>query len=164
MKIVRVVAYAACVIAGVVGCQSASNKRSISMCMEDSMSRILPTLLESAVSDPALTRKDPFIMRQGGIKNETTLISNECVEKLASQFAAGLSSSGLARFVPSDSSVQGDRPLAPTAAWVGKLVQKDGTAKDGRSWHEFTLTISIVDIATGERLWRDERCVRIAHN
>ena len=163
MKIVRVVACAACVIAGIVGCQSVSNKRSISMYMEDSMLRIFPTLLESAVSDPALTSKDPFIMRQGWIKNETTLISNECVEKLASQFAGGLSSSGLVRFVPSDGSMQGGRSLTPTAAWVGKLVQKDGTAKDGRSWHEVTLTISIVDIATGERLWRDERCVRIEH-
>ena len=163
MKIIRVIACAACLIADIVGCQSASNKRSISMYMEDSLSRILPTLLESAVSDSGLTCKAPFIMRQGRIKNETTSISNECVEKIASQFAAGLSSSGLVRFVPSDGSMQDGRLLAPTAAWVGKLLQKDGTAKDGRSWHEFTLTISIVDIATGERLWRDERCVRIEH-
>ena len=163
MKIIRSVACAACVMAGIVGCRSASKERSVLMAMEDSVSKLLPTLIESAVSDPGLTGNGPFVMRQGLIRNETTSISNEYLEKLSSRFAAGLLSSGGSRFVPSDSSVQGGKTLAPTAVWDGKLVQKDSRAKDGRFQHEFTLTISIVDITTGEHLWRDEGCVRIEH-
>ena len=163
MKIVRFAACAVCVIAGIVGCQSASKEHSTLMYMEDSVTRLLPSFLESAVADSSLTYKGPLVMRQGRVRNETTSIGNECVEKFGEQFAAGLSKCGVARFVPSGSGEQGGKTLVPTATWEGKLVQKDSRANDGRFQHELTLTISIVDITTGENLWHDERCIVITH-
>ena len=163
MKTIRVLACAVCVIAGLVGCQSASKERVTLTYMEDSVTELLPSFLESAVSDSGLTSNGPLIMRQGGIRNETTSIGNECVEKLASRFAAGLSKCGVARFVPSESGEQGGRMLFPTAAWKGKLVQRDSHSKNGWFRREFTLTISIVDLKCGENLWQDERCIVITH-
>jgi len=163
MKTIRVLACAVCVIAGLVGCQSASKERVTLTYMEDSVTELLPSFLESAVSDPGLTSNGPLIMRQGGIRNETTSISNECVENFAERFSAELSKCRVARFVPSESGEQGGRMLAPTAAWKGKLVQKDSRVEDGRFRHELTLTISILDITTGEKLWQDERCIAIIH-
>jgi len=163
MKIISVIACAVCVIAGLVGCQSASKEQSISLYTEKLVTELLPSFLESAASDPGLTDKGPLIMRQGEIRNETTLIGNACVENFAERFSAGLSKCGVARQIPSDSSMQGGRMAAPTAAWTGKLVQEDSPANEGRVRHEFTLTIIIVDLATGEHLWRDERCIAIVH-
>ncbi len=163
MKIIRVLACAVCVIVGFVGCQSAPKEHVILTYMENSVKELLPSFLESAVSDPGLMSKGPLIMRQGQIRNETTSISNECVENFAERFSAELSKCRVARFVPSESGEQGGRMLAPTAAWKGKLVQKDSRVEDGRFRHELTLTISILDITTGEKLWQDERCIAIIH-
>ena len=156
MRINNLIFSAVCVAALCVGCQSQSAEQSWSKATEDVL---VQQQLQKIVRCPVLLggQGKRHVMAIGEIKNDTALVGNDNIEFMKSQIASELTNSGLV-MIPTagngrTSLPQGEKAVGPTLMLQGKLTQRDFRKEDGRRQREFTLELSIVDLASGIRIW-----------
>lgn len=153
MKNKAMIFFAACVAALCVGCQSrpaggAWSKATEDMLVFSQMSRILrcPLLFSE--------HGELHVMAIGEIQNDTTLIGNDNIEFMKAEIASELTNLGVVMISTAENGrTQGGNAIAPTLKMYGKLTQRDFRDKEGRLQHEFAFELSIVELATGRRIW-----------
>ena len=103
-------------------------------------------------------------MAIGKIQNDTMSVGNDNIEFMKSQIASELTNSGLVMISTANGraySPQGEKAVAPTLMLHGRLVQRDFRREDGQKQREFTLVLSIVDLASGIQVWTGKSAVGI---
>ena len=156
MKSNRLIVFMACVVALSIGCQSPSAEQSWSKATED---MLVCSQLQRLLRCPLLAGQGGAlkVMAIGEIKNDTTLVSNNNIEFMKAMIASKLTECGLVIISTVEngraSLSQGGQAIAPTLKLHGKLTQRDFRKEDGRMQREFTLELSIVDLASGIQMW-----------
>ena len=165
MKSSRLIVFVACVAALCIGCRSQLAEQSWSKATEDMLVR---KQLQGLLRSPLLAEQRGAlkVMAIGEIKNDTTLVGNDNIEFMKSAIASELTSSGMVMISTAGkgraSLPQGEKAVAPTIMLQGKLTQRDFRKEDGRMQREFTLDLSIVDLASGSQIWRSKSVAAIA--
>ncbi len=166
MKINRLIFSAACVAALCVGCQSPKPAEP-EVSIDDAVVGLVPQLVQNALASPCFTGGKPAVMALGGIKNDTMSIRGGTFDLIESQIVELFSNSGRVVIssalggaakeripVATDTKMQG-----PSLVLYGRLTQRNSSKEDGRTQCEFFLQLSILDLATGNGLWRGQRNV-----
>jgi len=160
MKINSLLVFTACLAALCVGCQSRLAEQSWSKDME---TMLVQQQLEKIMRSQRLSGSAPHVMAIGEIKNDTTLVSNDNIEFMKAMIASELTNSGLVMISTNvgGAAKRDGKVLAPSLVLYGKLIQRDFRKEDGRLQREFTLELSIVDLASGTHIWNGKSMVCI---
>lgn len=152
------IAFVACASVLLAGCQSELPASAWSKATEDMLVR---QQLQKLVLCPFFSgRRTSHVMSIGDIKNDTTLVADDNIAFIKSQIVSELTNSGVVmvstakdgRIDPSN----GGNAVAPTLRLYGKLIQRDSRNSNRDLQHEFILELSIVDLATGIRIWSNK--------
>ena len=173
MKIIsNMILCATCVAFLFTGCRSAPTEGAWSKATEDVL---VQQQLQKIVRCPVLFggQGKRHVMAIGEIQNDTTLVGNDNIEFMKSQIASELTNCGVVMISTAEngrtSPPQAKNAITPTLKLNGKLTQRDSLMKDGRRQREFTLELSIVELASGKRIWHGKSVVcgvcdgRISH-
>lgn len=146
------------------GC--ASSSKIITPSVDDAVLGLAQTLVQRALGSPCLAGDKRPVLAIGRIQNETMSIRGGSFEMMLSQITSMLIESGKVRVTSAHGAVsdrqspRSDQLLAPSMVLQGKLVQRE-TLQEGNRKCEFTLSLSIVDIASGQSLWRGDSSVGV---
>lgn len=167
MKNSVVIVSMVCMAVLCVGCHSTSAEPAVSI--DDAVAGLVPPLVQNALASRCFASEKPPVMAVGRIKNDTMMISGS-LDLIGSQMVEMFSDSG--RVVISsafaggrnekDSLATSGQIAAPSLVLHGQLTQRTSRREDGGTQLEFTLALSIVDLASGSQLWRGSRSVCIA--
>lgn len=169
MKIIgKMVLCATCVAVLCVGCQSTPAESAVSI--DDAVVGLVPQLVQEALASPCFAGGKPPVMAVGHIKNDTMMIRGGSLDLMSSQMVEMFSNSGRVVFSSAfagernekDSLANSGQIVAPSLVLHGKLTQRTSRRKDGGTQLEFSLALSIVDLASGSQLWGGSRSVCIA--
>ena len=167
MKHNSLVALIACIAALCVGCQTTPVEGPWSKATEE---MLVHEQLERIVRCPLLFLEQGkmHVMVIGEIKNDTTLVNNDNIEFMKSQIASKLTDSGMVMISTAENGrntpPKGRNAIAPTLKLYGKLTQRDSRDKEGSLQHAFALELSIVELASGRRIWSFRNVVGILGN
>ncbi len=164
MKIIgNVVLCVTCVAVLCVGCQS--KPAAPAAAIDDAVVGLVSPLVQEALASPCFAGGKPPVMALGQLKNDTMSIRGGSIDLMESQMVELFSESGRVVIssafrgvtkeripVPTDTNL-----LAPSLVLHGKLTQRNSLKEDGRRQCEFFLTLSICDLATGNKLWQGQR-------
>lgn len=168
MKNSVVIVSMVCMAVLCVGCHSTSAEPAVSI--DDAVVGLVPPLVQNALASRCFASEKPPVMAVGRIKNDTMMIRGGSLDLMGSQMVEMFSDSG--RVVISsafaggrnekDSLATSGQIAAPSLVLHGKLTQRTSRREDGGTQLEFTLALSIVDLASGSQLWRGSRSACIA--
>lgn len=166
MRINNLIFSVVCVAALCVGCQSPPSGGAWSKATED---MLVSEQLRKLHRCPLFVERSTLhVMAIGEIKNDTALVSDDSIESMKATIASKLANSGVVMISMVGSGrvslPQGEKAVAPTLMLHGKLTQRDFRKEDGRRHCEFTLELSIVELATGIRIWSNKSVVAILDN
>ncbi len=165
MKINSLTAFALCVAALCVGCQSRSSEPAVSI--DDAVAGLVPQLVQSALASPCFTGGNRPVMALGRIQNDTMSIRGRTFDLMVAQIVELFSASGQVVISSALGSAEDERipvatdskMLVPSLVLYGELAQRNSSREDGRMQREFYLALSIHELATGNQLWRGRRNV-----
>lgn len=158
MKIISsVVLCVTCMAVLCVGCQSTPAEPAVSI--DDAVAGLVPPLVQEALASPCFAGGRCPVMAVGRIQNDTMMIRGGSLEMIKSRIIEIFSDSGKVALMVAPDKLLNKPSETPSLVLYGRLVQKEASQKGGQKQLEFTLLLSIVDVASGVKVWDGERKV-----
>ena len=158
MKKSSVIGFVTCMIAAIIGCQSAP-KEPVSV--DDAIMELAQPLVMGALKSPCFLGGKRQVMAIRRIQNNTMSLRGGDIEMMESQVSSMFSDSGrvLIQARPEPGERRGAGSLVPSLILSGDIAQRNVLAKDGKRHCEFTLTLKLTDSASGMQIWKGRRSV-----